>query len=269
MVLHDGSLIVLTAGQANTLTGLPGLTRLAEGLRNRLCILNVRQRSAPVHAVSLPGVLPNDVFTVWPEHLSAVLTTFAASDGRLLALLPTRHRGLTRVFVGNDFERLIRPGALPLLALPPTGALPPLRRVLFPADFAPRSDAAFTHTLALCSTFGAELHIVHVYGADALLPSETDQARRSATTNIRDLLAIDRELLSQYATRATEAGIPVQTATAESRAHDVINRYANDQAIDLIVMATHGPRTPEDILFGTTTARTICAANVPVLAIPA
>lgn len=269
MVLHDGSIVILTSHRADTIPELSELIRFAEVLRNRLCVLNIRQRSTPTPAVTIPGVLPDDVFTVWPEHVNAVLATFAASDGRLLALLPTRHRGLVRMFVGNDFERLIRPGALPLLALPPTGALPPLRRVLFPADFAPRSESAFTHTLALCSAFGAELHIVHVYGADALLPSETDQARRSATTTIRDLLAIDRDLLSKYATRATEAGISVQTATAEGRAHDVINRYANDQAIDLIVMATHGSRTPEDILLGTTTARTICAANVPVLVIPA
>ncbi|MFN8569373.1 MAG: universal stress protein [Kouleothrix sp.] len=59
------------------------------------------------------------------------------------------------------------------------------------------------------------------------------------------------------------------THTAEGRAYVAISAYAAANAIGLIVLASHGPRSAEDVLLGSTTPRTIRAASAAVLAIPA
>ena len=278
MTLLDGSLIFFTPGTAESLAALPGVVRLAAATNNQLAVVHLvdhaddrtdddRRVAAAVAALGAdqsPGVL-----TVLSDNLPAALATFRAMKSRMLALQPSRRGGLLRLFAGNDDELLLRRQPTPVLALPAAGALTPIRRLLFPLDFAPRSDAAFETTLDLCRVLGAELHLLHVFGDDVLLPAEQDAARRGATKTVRELLRLDQEQLQHYHDRATARDLPVHSGTAEGRAHAAINAYVAGNAIDLVVMATHGPRTAEDILLGSTTARAIRAASVPVLAIPA
>jgi nucleotide-binding universal stress UspA family protein len=274
MAQNVDTLIALTDGAPASLAALPDLARLARQLGDRLALLHLLSaadfgdRAIAATVARLGGAQPA-VLAIRPENLAPALATFATAGGRLLALRPTRRGGLLRVLAGNLEETLLRASPLPILALPERGQLPPIRRALFAADLAPRSDRALDQAIALCRQLGAELHILHAFGDDGLLPSERDSARRAATATVRDLLAIDREQLQSLLSRASDAGVAAQLATAEGRAHDAILGYAASNAIDLMVMAPHGPRSVEDILLGSTTARVIRAARVPVLAFPA
>jgi len=272
----SGTLILLIDQGSEVLAILPGVLGFADRLGYRLALLQIaasqpdqraeQQLSAALAA--LPADIRPAVLMVRTEHAGVALATFSSADARLLAIWPARRGGLTRLLAGDDYELLLRESPLPLLILPADGRLPAIRRVLFPADFAPRSEAVFGHALDLCLALGAELHLLHVYGPDGLLPSEQDTARRAATASIRDLLAIDQAQLEALAQRASAGGVAVQSATAEGRAHTAIADYAAAHGIDLILMATHGPRNAEDILFGSTTARVIQDARAAVLAIP-
>lgn len=219
---------------------------------------------------SLPDDLRQTPITgVHPKELHPTLHELAGAEGGLLALVPMRRGNPFRAVMPNDFERLLLDASLPVLALPPNGTLGPVRKILFPADFSPRSTAAFEQTIELCERADAELHLLHVFGPDRLLPSEQDLQRRQAAATPRELLAIDQEHLRSLGASASERGLRVVTATAEGRAHSAILRYIRAQQIDLVVMATHGPRTSEDILLGTTTTRVILASPVGVIGIQA
>ena len=276
MALYDGSIVFLTDGTPASLSGLPDVARLADSLACRFAVLHLLDRQVGraddqriTAALSgLPGEPPG-VLTVLEENLHPALASLASATGGMLVLLPTRRGALSRLLAGNDYERLLREGPLPVLALPAAGRLKPVARVLFPADLSPRSLACFDDTVALCKALGAELHVLHVYGDDGLLADEQDVARRAAAKSPGELIAIDRERLSELSSRAAERNMPAQVATAEGRAHDAILGYAAANAIDLIVMASHGPRTVEDIFRGSTTVRVIQRAALPVLALRA
>jgi nucleotide-binding universal stress UspA family protein len=211
---------------------------------------------------ALPGDAPNVVAVP-----AADLNTALASRTGIVALRPARPGPLARCLVGSHYEHLLIYGSLPVLALPATGQLPPIARVLFPADLSPRSQATFDEAIAFCKALNAELHLLHVYGEDRLLPSEQDLARRAATKSPRELMAIDQEYVRDLATRAAAHGLRTRIKTAEGRAHAQILAYTAANAIDLIVMASHGPRSSEDVLLGSTTARVIQRAPVAVLAV--
>lgn len=274
MAQNVDTLILLTDGAPDSLAALPDLARLATQLGDRLALLHLLSPAdfgdgAIATAVArLAGEQPA-VLAIRAEHLAAALATFATAGGRLLALRPTRRGGLLRALAGNVEETLLRACPLPILALPERGQLPAIRRVLFAADLAPRSVPALDQTIALCRQLGAELHLLHAFGDDGLLPAERDTARRAATATVRDLLAIDQQQLQSLSSRASDGGVAARLATAEGRAHAAIAAYVAANAIDLIVLAAHGPRGAEDILLGSTTARVIRASAVPVLVFPA
>lgn len=257
----------LADGTRESLAALPSVQRLSADLGSQLSVLHplgTADHHLAAMVAALPGAAPN-VSAVPEADRDAAL----AHHTGIVALRPTRRGPLLRFLVGSSYEHLLRQGPPSVLALPDSGQLPSVARVLFAADLSPRSHAAFDEAIALCKALSAELHILHVYGGDRLLPAEQDLARRAATTSPYELMAIDKEQLRALANRAAAQTVRAHVKTAEGRAHAQILAYAAASAIDLIVMASHGPRTSEDILLGSTTVRVIQSAPVAVLAIRA
>jgi nucleotide-binding universal stress UspA family protein len=278
MSFANGPLFFITSS-FHTPVGLENVASLATDLGNQVGIylkmpprteaiifkkrIDILQESLPEDLQSLP------ITGIQPKDFGATLNDLAKNGGALLALVPTRRGNPIRAINNNDYERLLIEGSLPVLTLPRDGKLGPIKKVLFPADLSPRSEAAFQHTIELCKRLGAELHVLHVYGIDGLLPSEHDVAKRFATASPRELFELDQNQLKALATRASDQGVETVVATAEGRAHAQILTYLRTQQIDLAVMASHGPRSSEDILFGTTTARVILSSTIPVIGVPA
>jgi nucleotide-binding universal stress UspA family protein len=269
MTPNNGPIFFLMDGTPRSLARLPETNRLANALGRRLSIVHTLGEAGgePIaHALaSLPEGRPG-VVAVAGANLDQALTELFGAGG-ILALEPTRHGPLGRLLMSNNYEQVLRSG--PVLTLPEGDRPANIAHILFPADLSPRSDAPFDVLTPLCAALKAELHLLHVYGEDRLLPSEQDTARRAAAKSPRELMAIDQERMRDLAGRARAAGISVHSHTAEGRAHTQILAYAAKHAIDLIVMASHGPRSAEDILLGSTTARVIQKAPIPVLALRA
>ena len=269
----QGPIVFLTPGSPESLAALPGLAEFAVALGRSLTILHLlgspdRQPSGRVTdaIAALPSSTPPpDTFAVPASDVHTALDTIAEATGGVLALLPKRPRSIDRFLVGNEYERLLRNGPMPVLALPAHGRIAPPSRVLFPADLSPRSIAAFGEAVAICQSTAAELHLLHVFGDDRLLPSEVDQSRRTAAQSPRELLSIDQEQLRTLVDQAANQGVRASWHTAEGRAHEQILGHVAASSIDLIVMPSHGPRSIEDILRGSTTVRVVQKAPVAVL----
>lgn len=100
-----------------------------------------------------------------------------------------------------------------------------------------------------------------------MLPSELDLERRKAASSPGELFAIDQEQMQLLIAHAKAHGVRVRAEIAEGRAHAQILAYANTSAISMIVMPSHGPRSVEDMLRGSTTMRVIQRTKLPVLAL--
>jgi nucleotide-binding universal stress UspA family protein len=279
MYINKGPLIVSTTGLDRTLGALPGVATFAAALGRPLVVMHVlgkRYEDYATRRVSetlaqLNGAAPAEVLVVRPKEHATVLRERARAEGGVIAMLPQRRSFLGRLAsLGTDYEQLIIDGPLPVLALPIGGALPAaVRRVLFPIDLAPRSLPALDEVVAFCKQQSAELHLLHVFGADRLLAAEINQAERDQARTPSELYQVDKRHMQEVADRASAAGVPVTLQQAEGRAHTAILNYVAPNNIDLIAMTSHGPRSNDDIWYGTTTARVIRKASVPVLALRA
>ncbi len=278
MSFANGTFFFIT-NSFHTPVGLSSVAALATHLGNELQIYLkmpprteaiIFKKRIEILQESLPEDLgPIPITGVHSKEFAPTLNELAKQGGALLALVPTRRGNPIRAFSNNDYERLLIEGSLPVLALPRDGKLGLIKKVLFPADLSPRSEAALQQTIDLCKRLDAELHLLHIYGTDGLLPSERDMQKRRAATSPRELFELDQNQLKELAARATDQGITTVIATAEGRAHTAILNYIRTQQINLAIMASHGPRNSEDILLGTTTARVILHSNVPVIGVPA
>ena len=274
MPLLTGPVVYLTDGAPASLAGFPPVVGFANALGSRTMLARIKRSddepTIDARFDAALGALPLerthlDVVAVPRQKLASGLLGLAEVRGGVVALMPQRRTAFGRMFFGLTHERLSRETALPLLALPRDGKIGPVRRVLFPADLAPRSLAAFDRVIELCHTFGAELDVVHVYGDDKLLPSEIDHARRLATKSPQELYNLHKQDIIDLVDRARAAGVQTRSKSYEGRAHRQILAHASQNPIDMIAMPTHGPRNAEDIMRGSTTIRVIHQSPLPVL----
>lgn len=144
-----------------------------------------------------------------------------------------------------------------------------LKNVLVPTDFSDASDAAMRYGKALATAFGAALHVVHVieepygqpwaveaYGFS--LAALQDEWVKEARTRL-DASLTDEERGALKATTTTVLGHPVME----------ILRFANDNAVDLIVMGTHGRGPLGHVVLGSVAERVVRKAPCPVLTVRA
>lgn len=117
----------------------------------------------------------------------------------------------------------------------------PIRRILFPTDYAPCADRAFAHASFLAGRLGAELHVLHVD------PVTGPATARAFTYEVPDGVArVD------------------VTVRASSPAQAIV-RAAREA--DLVVMGTHGRRGVQRVALGSTAEQVLRGADCPVLAV--
>ena len=183
-------------------------------------------------------------------------------------------RVLKRMLLGSVTERLMRTLPCPLLVIPaadgeaaamPEAALR-FKRILVGCDFSPDADLAFRHGLSLAQEFQAELHLMHVIETplytETLKPVFAHQP--ASTAVIRDFLQSKVDaLVPQEARHWCQ---PV-TVLEEGQPYRQLLRYAEEQAIDLIVLGVRGHGLIGTMFLGSTTDRVIRRANCPVLSV--
>jgi nucleotide-binding universal stress UspA family protein len=138
-----------------------------------------------------------------------------------------------------------------------------LTNILVPTDFDQTSQHALDYARELARQFGATLHLLHVVD-DVFSLSAGTEGSLSAVPRLQ------REL-EEHARREVEkaaAGTPakVEVLTASSPAAAIV-AYARANAIDLIVMGTHGRGGTPAALIGSVAERVVRTAACPVLTV--
>lgn len=133
--------------------------------------------------------------------------------------------------------------------------------VLFPTDGSDAASEVLNHVLDVAEIHGATLHVLNV----------ADTARDSVTRIGRDVVDVleqeGEQIVREAADRAEARDVPVVAEVHQGRPYSTIVEYAEQHAIDLIVMPTHGRTGLERLLLGSVTERVIRRSDVPVLTI--
>ncbi len=116
-----------------------------------------------------------------------------------------------------------------------------IKKILFPTDFSNCSKQAFAHALFLAKKYGAELHILHVitiHAGDIYDPKYDFPHLEEYNVNLEKHATQRSDNLINEHIIGTTRIISIQKRGYAPSA--IILGYANENAIDMIVMGTHG-----------------------------
>ena len=143
--------------------------------------------------------------------------------------------------------------------------MPEIRRILFATDFSERSQAAWDYAALLATTFGAELHAVHVVQEPLTTVPEAGLAVAAPSVNIAELLDAAKQGLERLHVAAP--GRVAERATLAGPTADEIVRYARESAADVVVIGTHGRTGLAHVLLGSIAERIVRTSPCPVLTV--
>jgi nucleotide-binding universal stress UspA family protein len=143
-----------------------------------------------------------------------------------------------------------------------------ITRILVPTDFSETSDAALTYGKTLAETFGASLHLVHVFEDPNMVATYAPEvyvplppaARESALKDVEEGLA---ERMSASEKKRFSGTTEIVTGLTAKQ----IVQYAKEHAVDLIVMGTHGRRGVAHLMLGSVAEHVVRTAPCPVLTV--
>lgn len=139
--------------------------------------------------------------------------------------------------------------------------------VLFPTDGSDESLQALDHALSVANTYGATLHALYVVDTGSQRGVFDDTAVDLEPTAAA-LRGEGEQTLERIEQEAKHTGATFVGAVREgSVIHRTIRDYADENRVDLIVMATHGRRGLDRWLLGSVTERLVRTADVPVLTV--
>ncbi|WP_248895996.1 universal stress protein [Haloplanus halobius] len=134
--------------------------------------------------------------------------------------------------------------------------------ILLPTDGSESMDAVIDHAADIARRRDATVHVVYVIddrsfltlqeGMQASVLDELREEGETATTAI--------------ASRLESEGVAVHTAIRKGNPADEILDYAEESAIDLVVMGTHGADHQRNML-GSVSQKVVTMADVPVLTV--
>jgi nucleotide-binding universal stress UspA family protein len=134
-----------------------------------------------------------------------------------------------------------------------------VKRILAPIDFSSHSFRAMRDAYELSSDVGAELYLVHVVAPSHVIMQTRELAREAAMQDEADkeLARIKKDELhdSKSVTTSVVVGPPVPK----------ILDYVSENAIDLIVISTHGRTGLERMLIGSVAEKLVRLAPCAVL----
>ncbi len=144
-----------------------------------------------------------------------------------------------------------------------------IRRILFPTDFSDGAKRALPQAAHLADWHDADLHILNVTGRHRHDYEETTANFPIATDTLTKWLGRPEKSVRGASWPDLEA-LPITQKQVESaEPAERILAYAEDEAIDLIVMGTHGRRGVDRMLFGSVTEEVVRKAACPTLTVRA
>lgn len=138
-----------------------------------------------------------------------------------------------------------------------------LKTILFPTDFSPASSAALPFAVALARTYGSTLVVMHAVPPEPhrqvvidQLPAEDDCVWQDARHN-----------LSEFARDRNIGDTACRVLLERGDLADVIPELIREQAVDLVVLGTHGRRGVSKLVLGSGAEKIYRSAPCPVMTV--
>ncbi|MFA5400354.1 MAG: universal stress protein [Dehalococcoidia bacterium] len=145
----------------------------------------------------------------------------------------------------------------------------PIKNILCPTDFSDPSYEALKVADELAAHFGATLHVINVVPLVPIVeaPIGVESASFNVASYQQELEGQAQKSLKSLTEQKISRDVTAVTEVLIGNAAGEVMRYAGENAVDLIVIATHGLSGWRRFISGSTTEQIVRQASCPVLTI--
>ena len=143
-----------------------------------------------------------------------------------------------------------------------------IKNVLVATDFSGPSETALNYARAMARSFGAKLHVLHVFEPLWITSADVVGGGVALATMIHGLEDTARKQLEESVTAEDRRELRAEAVmvTSESPAREIA-KYAGEQKVDLLVIGTHGRSGISRMLIGSVAEKVVRLAPCPVLTV--
>jgi len=138
-----------------------------------------------------------------------------------------------------------------------------IRRILAAIDFSESSEKALRHAIAIARSYRSNFHLVHVVSPLAFLMVGPDAVAMAAEAASRDMKLLEQRLSESEAF----VDLSHKSTIAQGEIWQELQQIIDAQAIDLVVIGTHGRNGLRKIAFGSVAEAVFRHATCPVLTV--
>jgi len=143
-----------------------------------------------------------------------------------------------------------------------------INKILFPTDFSELSEAALKYAVQFARDYTAGLHVIHVVDeAYQYWMSMAPSTVPVGAPVVEDVVKSARKNLERLIHEKLPAELTVINQVLIGRPYLEIIKYASHQAIDLIVIGTHGRGGLSHMLMGSVAEKVVRKSPCPVLTV--
>ena len=204
------------------------------------------------------------------ESAPTAIAEYAKDNDVDLCIVGTHGRtGIARLLIGSVAENIVRHAHCDVLTVRPgTEDADVPSKILAPTDFSDGSLLAVSKAHDLAVSFNAELIVLHVFDPTVPIPAGSDapgpfMSQESIEAELKQALVKLHE-----AELGESERVKTELLVSDSYAEGIC-AYAEDNAIDRIVVGSHGRGALSRFLIGSVAERVVRNAECPVLTIRA
>jgi nucleotide-binding universal stress UspA family protein len=142
-----------------------------------------------------------------------------------------------------------------------------IKKILCPTDFSERSYRALEIAGEFTQHFAAELVVAHVVTPVPTVSVPIHPAAFDVASYQKHLHEESQKVLDGLSGKYLPGNLQSRTVLAEGKPAEEINRIADEESVDLIILSTHGHSAIGQLLFGSVADRVVRHASKPVLTI--
>lgn len=141
-----------------------------------------------------------------------------------------------------------------------------IKSILFPTDFSEGSSEALKYAVDMTKRYGAKLYILHVI-YDLAKASGWYVPHVSMDEMYKDIETGAKKELERFGLEELSGIKDIERIVTTGVPHEEIVKFANKNKIDLVIIATHGRKGIDRLLFGSTASQVVRFAPCPVLTV--
>jgi nucleotide-binding universal stress UspA family protein len=143
----------------------------------------------------------------------------------------------------------------------------PVKKILCPTDFSQPANEGLKTANELALHFSAQLMVLHVVSTTPVVPASPTLTGFHELSALEEMEKAAKEIIATDANRYVDEKVEARLMVINGNAADEIARVAEEEKVDLIVIATHGHGGWREFFFGSVTDKVAKLSNCPVLLI--